>query len=347
MCWAGLDAQTFANLFPGRVRALVIDGVLDPIAWTTGRGAQSSTLPFSTRLRSDEGAQRTLGEFFRLCDAAGPDCAFSGHSRQRYAALAGQLRQHPITITDPSGQTFTFTYADLVATTLGALYESSVWPDLAAFLADVEAQASPAAVGRALAAIRTGLGLPALQQEPYPNYIEGGPGVYCSDSVNPDSFAAWQRAAAAADRQFGYFGRPWTWLSSICLPWPRSAGQDRYLGPWTARTSSPVLVVGNYFDPATRYQGAVTASRLLPNSRLLSYAGWGHTAFFSGNFCIDDHVTRYLVTTRVPAAGTVCRPGGSPFGPTAASGRTASADAAAVLGPLLLPQALRRAMHSR
>src|SRR5207342_916589 len=87
--------QTYANLFPGRVRALVIDGVLDPIAWTTGRGTQSSTLPFSTRLRSDEGAQRTLGEFFRLCDAAGPDCAFSGHSRQRYAALAGQLRQHP------------------------------------------------------------------------------------------------------------------------------------------------------------------------------------------------------------------------------------------------------------
>src|SRR3954447_5612335 len=30
---------TYANLFPGRVRALVVDGVLDPIAWSTGRSA--------------------------------------------------------------------------------------------------------------------------------------------------------------------------------------------------------------------------------------------------------------------------------------------------------------------
>jgi pimeloyl-ACP methyl ester carboxylesterase len=29
---------TYANLFPDRVRALVVDGVLDPIAWTTGSG---------------------------------------------------------------------------------------------------------------------------------------------------------------------------------------------------------------------------------------------------------------------------------------------------------------------
>jgi pimeloyl-ACP methyl ester carboxylesterase len=27
---------TYANLFPGKVRALVVDGVLDPVAWSTG-----------------------------------------------------------------------------------------------------------------------------------------------------------------------------------------------------------------------------------------------------------------------------------------------------------------------
>ena len=31
---------TYANMFPDRVRALVVDGVLDPIAWSTGRGAR-------------------------------------------------------------------------------------------------------------------------------------------------------------------------------------------------------------------------------------------------------------------------------------------------------------------
>ena len=59
---------TYANMFPGKVRALVVDGVLDPIAWTSGRRGTSG-LPFSTRLRSDAGAMATLTEFFRLCDA--------------------------------------------------------------------------------------------------------------------------------------------------------------------------------------------------------------------------------------------------------------------------------------
>ena len=89
---------------------------------------------------------------------------------------------------------------------------------------------------------------------------------------------------------------------------------DRYTGPWRATTSNPVLVVGNYFDDATPYEGAVTASRLLKNARLLSYAGWGHKAYlFAGNTCVDDKVNRYLVTNVLPTRGTVCQPERSPF----------------------------------
>jgi pimeloyl-ACP methyl ester carboxylesterase len=69
---------TYANMFPSRVRAIVVDGVLDPIASSTGRGGEAATLPFSTRLHSDVGAQATLNEFFRLCDARGSRCPFSG-----------------------------------------------------------------------------------------------------------------------------------------------------------------------------------------------------------------------------------------------------------------------------
>jgi pimeloyl-ACP methyl ester carboxylesterase len=344
--------QVYANLYPNRVRSIVIDGVLDPIAWTTGHGPEARTQPFTTRLRSDEGAQRTLNEFFRLCDAAGPNCDFAGHAKQRYAAMAAKLRKSPLVIGEPP-DTFTFTYADLVANTLGGLYSPAIWPDLGAFLASVEAQvnaANPAAATAAgarvkatLARLRAGLGLAATAQEPYNNVVEGFPGVGCSDSVNPASFDAWPRAAADADRRFGYFGRLWTWASSVCHPWPATAGQDRYLGPWNRHTASPVLVVGNFFDPATRYQGAVTASRLLPNSRLLSYAGWGHTAFLSGNFCVDSNVTAYLLTTRVPKAGTVCQPQGSPFEPLSAT-NLARAKALAKLGVPMLPEATRRAV---
>ena len=73
---------TYANMFPERVRAVVVDGVLDPIAWTTGRGDEAATLPFSTRLRSDAGAQATLTEFFRLCDEAGPELRASPATRR-------------------------------------------------------------------------------------------------------------------------------------------------------------------------------------------------------------------------------------------------------------------------
>jgi len=333
--------QTYANLFPHRIRAMAIDGVIDPVAWTTGRG-DGRAVPFSTRLGSDQGAQRTLNQFFRLCDRALGDCAFSDHARRRYAHLARRLRHHPLTVRDPSGA-FQFTYADLIGTTLGAMYAPVTWPDLAVFLASIQAQKSPTTAGRALSAVRAGLGLAEAPQEEYPNYVEGRPGVACSDSVNPDSFSAWRNTADKAERRHGYFGRPWTWVSSICLPWPSRAGQDRYLGPWTARTSSPVLVVGNYFDPATRYRGAVTAARLLANSRLLSYAGWGHTAFLSGNYCIDSKVTRYLASTRVPAPGTICRPAGSPFGPTSALTRT-RAQAAATAVMARLPEAVRQAV---
>lgn len=82
--------------------------------------------------------------------------------------------------------------------------------------------------------------------------------------------------------------------------------------------ANPVLVVGNSFDPATPYAGAQKVADLLPNSRLLTYAGWGHTACGSGNFCVVSTVVSYLITRQVPAEGTVCQPGGSPFGPQAA-----------------------------
>ena len=93
---------TYANLFPGKVRALVVDGVLDPVAWSTGRGDQARTLPFSTRLRSAKGAYETLQEFLRLCDAGGPNCAFSeGNPQRRFDRLAKRLLREPVRVHRP------------------------------------------------------------------------------------------------------------------------------------------------------------------------------------------------------------------------------------------------------
>lgn len=339
LSYGSVLGQTYANLFPDKVRSLVIDGVLDPRQWA-GAGAAGDRVPLGTRVRSAVGARRTLLEFFRLCNAAGPHCAFSGHARARYHALAQELRGNPRNI---DGRVLR--YSDLIGATLGALYRSYIWPDLAALLRDLEAQVSPARLSSRLAALRTKLGLAAARQQ-YPNYVEGGQGVACSDGNNPDTYLAYRKSADRASRNLGYFGRAWNWVWSACPDWPRSAGQDRYTGPWSARTANPVLVVGNYFDPATRYAGARAASQLIPNSTLLTYGGWGHTAFMSGNYCVDAAVTTYLVTTRTPPDGTVCRPLGSPFGPDEAKA-SSPADTNAAVVAATLPQSVRQSLQAR
>jgi hypothetical protein len=57
-------------------------------------------------------------------------------------------------------------------------------------------------------------------------------------------------------------------------------------------SSASALVVGNFFDGVTAYTGAQTSSRLLRNSRLLSYAGWGHTAHGTRD-CVTQDVNAY------------------------------------------------------
>jgi pimeloyl-ACP methyl ester carboxylesterase len=304
--------QTYANMFPSKVRAMIIDGVLDPIAWTTGSG-DGSTVPFSTRLRSDAGAQATLNEFFRLCDTHVANCAFAPGSAARYTALGNALKAHPLPVIFPDGSTGEVNYSNLVGMTLGAMYDSFSWEGFAEALADLEAQASAPTLGVRLQpfwhpfnAYITKRGFPR-----YFNGLEGFPAVACADSDNPHTYAAWSAAGAAADAQFGTFGRLWTWVSSICAAWP-NGDADRYLGPWNHTTSNPVLVIGNLFDPATRYQGAVTASSLLPNSRLLTVHGWGHTSLFLSQ-CADAVQTRYLVDLALPPAGTVCGQDHVPF----------------------------------
>jgi pimeloyl-ACP methyl ester carboxylesterase len=331
LSYGSILGQTYANLFPDRVRALAIDGVLDPREWA-GRGRAARTVPTGTRLGSADGSQATLGEFFRTCDAAGPDCAFSGDSAARFADLGARLKAEPLEITDEFG-TFLFTYNDLIGFTLSALYAPVIWPDLALLLADLEAGVSAQEIGAGLATLRTKLGIARAEepQEEYPNFVESFPGVFCADTRNPRDYRYYRRAADAAEERSGYFGRLWNWQGSVCAEWDRSAQQDRYAGPWRTRTSNPVLVVGNSFDPATPYEGALAANRLLRNSALLTYTGWGHTAFMTGSACVDAAVTAYLVTSI--AHDQVCDDRPDPFGLVAASAAPVTGVVAANLPP--------------
>ena len=290
---------TYANLFPDRVRAVVVDGVLDPIDWTTGDPGQEDE-PFSTRLRSDIGARDTLNEFFRLCDEAADTCAFSAPAgtAARYEALEDHLRTEPI---DFDG--FRYDHRFLVGDTLGALYDSQSWSSFAEYLAFIESQAMGAepVTATTFQSKRRSVG---AGRGGFPHYfgVEAFAGVACSDSDNPDSLAAW--AAAADEReQESRFGPLWTWVSSPCSAWP-GAGEDRYTGPFTANTANPVLVANTRFDPATPLHGADRVADLLPNSRELIVDGWGHTTLFL-SAAADEAVSAYLVDGTLPPEGAV------------------------------------------
>jgi TAP-like protein len=157
-------------------------------------------------------------------------------------------------------------------------------------------------------ALLESLTAPAAEAD-YDNGLDAYYGNQCADTQYPRMFPAWlaiDRYARAGSR----FGPYWWWGNAGCARWP--VNDDRYVGPWTARTSAPVLVVGNYFDGVTDYAGAVASDRMLRNSRLLSYAGWGHTAYGSSE-CVTEYVDRYLLTVSLPPRGKVCPANPNPF----------------------------------
>lgn len=330
--------QVYANLFPDRVRAVAIDGVLDPIAWA---GTEGATLqPQTQRLKSGEGAHKALLKILDLCKRSGPDyCMLAGlgDPRQLYAQAMADLKANPVVFKDPeTGEVFfTLTYALATAWLLGDLYspDGSMFVDMdltsiVQILADpmageastrrtaADLQARVTARESRDRAARTAVakaGAAAGWAFPYDNSPEAFQSVLCTDSKNPSSARLWPYFAASAERSAPGFGPLWTWASAPCAPssW-KVSDEDSYRGPFTKRTASPLLVVGNYWDPATNYAGAVKAASLLPNSRLVSSNSWGHTAYGT-SACVNTAVDTYLLTKAVPPAGAKCVGDVQPF----------------------------------
>jgi pimeloyl-ACP methyl ester carboxylesterase len=306
---------TYANLFPRRVRALVLDGNVNPRAYVGRQLRANRGLFLSTdlRLRSDQGSARVLNAFLELCgqtDTA--HCAFSAGdaaaTQAKYAALLGRLR------TDP--QSAQVTYAEVVADTGSALERPAGWPDLAELLQQVwttgqEPTASAAPEPFSLPALPPPITASAAS---VPLVTLGGNfAIRCSDSPNPGP-AGFRSLDRFAYERSGPIGPLWSWMGVGCASWSASA-TDRYAGPWNRRTANPVLVIGNTYDPNTPYQGAVAMARQLARARLLTLDGYGHTSHPDPSACVSRAYVAYFVHLRLPPRGTVCQPDRAPFDP--------------------------------
>ena len=97
------------------MRALVIDGVLDPKLWSSGRQIESDRVATA----------REFAEFLRLCDEAGDAARWPapGGSAARYQALAAALREQPLVF----DETFSYSYDYLIGDTTNAMYTPEYW----------------------------------------------------------------------------------------------------------------------------------------------------------------------------------------------------------------------------
>ena len=327
---------TWAAMFPETVRVAVVDGVLDPVAWTTGRdlpdGTPGSSLPGSGRLGSEVGARDALAAGLAECDAVGrPACRLAGGALGRWDAVAARLRSDRA-----AARAIGLPYSQFVGTTLGLLYggDPAVIADLT-FRAEraLERQEDRPATGEPVeGADSLARTVREVREEradsPFPGpygarpearragrriYIDGGfHGVLCTDGVNPTDPAAWPanaertRAAGGAD-----FGPLWTWGSSACAAWPGSDA-DAYRGPFTMPDAGRLLVVSNRHDPATPVSGAYALQDLVPGSRMVLTGDTGHVATGT-NQCATEVVRTVLRTGTTPPEDVLCGREQTPF----------------------------------
>src|SRR6476620_11372398 len=118
--------ETFANMFPHRVRARALDGVEDPVSYTADLATVLASILSST--------DQVFHEFLALCERVGPaSCALAGHGpvEKRVETMLRQLRHHPIPTpsAEPPGE---LTYGEaLTILKLEMLPHPVLWRDAA------------------------------------------------------------------------------------------------------------------------------------------------------------------------------------------------------------------------
>ncbi len=100
------------------------------------------------------------------------------------------------------------------------------------------------------------------------------------------------------------FGPVMSYGGTLCEAWPFQSTRDRVA--ISASGSNDILVLGTTNDPATPYVWAVSLADQLENGHLVTYEGEGHTAYTTGDPCVQGVVDDYFVNGTVPAADPMC-----------------------------------------
>lgn len=272
LSYGTLIAQLWADAHPGSVRAMVLDGVVDPASRGLGGSSAQADAVDAVTTAIDEAC------------ADDPECALTdaGGVLAAYDTLAERVEAG-------EGAGAGVGPTQLAYALIYATYGEDLWPRLWSAL-DEALDGDFSAVA-ALAASFTGL-------VDYASFAI----VSCLDDAHPVGYRAWK---ASADRIVDDRSRLGRTIANELLPcafWPDGAPRR---GEVRAEGAPPILVVGSTGDAATPYEQAVRVARTLASGHLLTAELDGHVALGDSD-CVADAVTRYLIDLSLPPPDLRC-----------------------------------------
>jgi pimeloyl-ACP methyl ester carboxylesterase len=274
----------YAQDFPKNVRAMVLDGAVDP-----NQDIVDETVAQGT------GFQTAFNQFAAWC-AGQQQCALgSGDPNAAFRALVNPLLEHPV----PTGDGRKLTYDDATTGAIQALYSQSYWQYLNMGLNELKQGTGHTLM--ALADIYDG----RQSDGSYSNEQDAFTAIRCVDgppvtdpTVQLEAMQRYKQAAPFLDD-----GRPAVAQGDACTVWPVAPTS----GPHALNIQglAPVLVISTTNDPATPYQAGVNLAKGLGGG-LLTFVGTQHTAFLQNISCVDKYGISYLENLTLPPAGTRC-----------------------------------------
>lgn len=277
---------SYAEQFPHNVRALVLDGALDP--------------HHSLELQAVDqagGFQHAFDAFAAWC-AHQPECplgADPAHATGRYHQLVLPLIEHPVALAGGRA----LSYDDAITATVQALYSPQRWDTLR----------------QALAKLANADGGILMQlADDYDGRRPDGTYTYKADAFNaircvddkPITDPTQDLQADTRRRQLAPFlddGHGPSPARNLCAFWP--VPNTLAAHPLHITGLPPVLIIAVTGDPATPYRNGVNLATEL-NARLLTVEGTQHAVALHGTPCIDTIVTHYLTDLALPPDHTRC-----------------------------------------
>jgi pimeloyl-ACP methyl ester carboxylesterase len=269
---------TYAQMFPTHIRAMVLDGVIDP-ALTSEQMVTDQAVGF----------ENVLNRFFTWCASSACPWQEGSDPTQTLLQLASSLRASPI----PAGSGRQAGVGELYTAVLSALYTTSTFSELGSALADAEAGHG---------------GLLLQMTDAYdsangPNSVDADSAISCMDHPVPTNVSAYPQMASAAEAQAPFFGPMLIWGMLQCAVWP--APPSRTPAPVQAAGTPPILLVSSSGDPATPHEWAVSVQAELARAVLVTWEGDNHVAYYYSP-CVRSIDQTYFLDGTLPANGTVC-----------------------------------------